>query len=592
MINPIPISMSVKHDLREKLIWYEDIDKNWISVFEPEKRDDCIRQIFSNFMWKKVHWKVSEEVISLLCYDMQKNKTVGEPSDADLIMNLAMQMDSLTAWEKVKCGNFTLVTGYEKLVWYFGIKQFEKIISVTPEKIISKVKLILTKKFKQTLVDDMIEKYNKTYEEKLVFNAFCYKECTHEMAAILPCPCFDGPDCCFDLPFDFILPFDFMVRKNYKFIKKKKKYQGTVTSKMYHSSNSDAFKCLDFFTDFVTIAGESEDSFISLAKEILNSPDWQWILSLSPYQMLCLILATKNIDDHNVYQDISINMKDFSLLERFANINTTGFRMRKTEFPSFWLYNCSLFMSDTVRKRISTSPSRLLDLSKVCKKYDMGSEETPSHKEQISRLENKSLIEPIELRFNKWMNCGKGIIGKVGPDTWALSDGALLSVKLFQVNHTQIFKSLSKGDLSWLKIWAYSIDEIVCEFITSHPQTMTIRNLYFSPASITFCWASSFIIYFFGLSMLEVTLLVNRLKAKNFAIFKVRLKKGNKNKNRKSWPKTVFLTFLIITMHFILIFFTIFIYHGPLSIYGLDKYNTFKTALLEIGTQQISFSDT
>ena len=93
------------------LTWYKtDNVKLESNIYDKNGNDlqDCLKKIFSPFMWIKLQEKLSNQILLLLCRDN------AEPTSADIIMNMAIQMDRLKPWQIQYRGNITIINGQDK----------------------------------------------------------------------------------------------------------------------------------------------------------------------------------------------------------------------------------------------------------------------------------------------------------------------------------------------------------------------------------------------------------------------------------------------------------------------------------------------
>ena len=174
-INIVRLTKIVEQELGDTLNWYNDT--GWEKINSRVLDEKCLEDNFSPFMWQLLKSKLPNQALLKLC-DSSDNL----PSEADIIMSIAIQIDNFPAWRTVSIGNHLIVSGYDKLVWYSGSeRKIQTIISASPSEMIAFVRSILTRKFKERVVRELILLYHEHFEEKIVRNKVCTQECDAEM---------------------------------------------------------------------------------------------------------------------------------------------------------------------------------------------------------------------------------------------------------------------------------------------------------------------------------------------------------------------------------------------------------------------------
>ena len=523
--SPVRTTVNVREEAGDKLVLYSE--SKWKEVTDDEEIDDesldkCVKHLFTVFMWKRLQSKLSKQVLARMCQDKAKLTT------DDIIMNLAIQIDSLTAWQNEVFTNITVVNGYDKLVWYSGVgDNISKIAKVTPDKLYKIAKSTITHQFRKNLINSISERYLQKYEE-ITIDKSCKADCRvdgYNMVAYCPFTnehCQDVPGyCCHSLSefYSFGMWYSEDYQKS-KFVRMREGSQPNVLQ------FDPLFNCLDFYETLVDVSEELLDSYQTITDGILFSPTWQWILALSPHQIICLFHNSTKHDIHHM--DISLHLQDLNIQARLSLLNTSKYQKDGgQEFPSFWLFNCSSqILSREIQQLVSRTIITTLDLMENCGKWDRGEDYLLSQDEQFSLLVKKLTTQPVDKDFYNWANCGNSIIGKVGPVTWATNNRILMFVNTLRIDYTQFFQKLNSSNIYSMDVWARSADDLVCRFQRFHSMEMVEEPLYSAPVYWVLGYNSSFILVFIIIPSAKVYLLIRSLKSMEFFKYHLRLSRS------------------------------------------------------------------
>jgi hypothetical protein len=174
---PVVATVQVREEVGDQLAWYKETDWKEVTDYgdmDDESLSECVDQLFTSFMWHRLQAKLSKQVMVRLCQDKV------EPTAADLIMNIAIQLDPLTPWQRENTAQDIVINGYDKHVWYTGDQDMiTRISKLTPDQLYQAARTALTSQFKHNLLLSINERYHQTYQEKIL-NKTCEEKCNED----------------------------------------------------------------------------------------------------------------------------------------------------------------------------------------------------------------------------------------------------------------------------------------------------------------------------------------------------------------------------------------------------------------------------